>query len=97
MLAVGRKEKSWSLEYRRFVFGSESQTFVMKIVAIAIITGLLLSALPAFTGQLEGNFFNESQKGSWIPADYSNVRSYLNSHNVGSTLVAARHIDLCSH
>ena len=62
---------------------------VVKIAAFALIVGLLVAALPAFTGQVEGQYFNQNQKGYWIPSEYSAVRNFLDSNTGGTLLLPA--------
>lgn len=56
------------------------------ILAGVLVASLLLSALPAFNGGVESQYFDKSLKGYWIPQDYSTVRDYLYSHP-GSVLL----------
>lgn len=42
-----------------------------------IVTLLLVSVSPAFTGELDGSWFNENQKGFFIPNEYLKAKNYV--------------------
>ena len=48
-----------------------------SLVVILIIISIIIAAFPVFNGQVEGEFFNENAKGTWIPNQYFEAKNLM--------------------
>lgn len=65
---------------------SKARMIIPVLVLVVFLSAIIVSAYPIFNGQAEGEFFNNSAKGTFIPNEYPEVKNII-SQSLGNMLI----------
>ena len=63
--------------HKRNLVLKEIKKVAPALVSILVIFLIMVAAFPVFNGQMEGEFFNQSAKGTWIPNQYFTAKEII--------------------